>query len=97
MATIISPEASPEAKQCVCWRSDVATVEMETIGASALRRPSSCGTARNDVLAEYFLMQARNTDGVDTGMPGFFGSIRSLGVQAPLLGEWNRVRILVER
>jgi len=52
-------------EQCVCWRSNVATVEMETIGATPLRRPSSCQTARNDFLAEYFLMQARNTDGVE--------------------------------
>jgi len=54
---------------------------------------AACIYGLNDVLAEYFL-KASN-DGVEyVGMLGLFGAVFSLCVQAPLLGEWDRARIL---
>ena len=47
----------------------------------------------NDVLAEYFL-KASNDGAEYVGMLGLFGAAFSLCVQAPLLGEWDRARIL---
>ena len=40
-------------------------MEMEMIGATALRRPSSCRKAQYDVRAKYFLKQVRYKDGVE--------------------------------
>ena len=56
---------------------------------------AACIYGLNDVLAEYFLKQASSTDVEYVGMLGFFGSLFSLCVQAPLLGEWDRVRTLL--
>ena len=56
---------------------------------------AACIYGLNDVLAEYFLKQASSADVEYVGMLGFFGSLFSLCVQAPLLGEWDRVRTLL--
>lgn len=56
---------------------------------------AACIYGLNDVLAEYFLKQASNTDVEYVGMLGLFGSLFSLCVQAPLLGEWDRIRTLL--
>jgi drug/metabolite transporter (DMT)-like permease len=57
---------------------------------------AACIYGLNDVLAEYFLKQASNTDVEYIGMLGFFGSLFSLCVQAPFLGEWDRIRTLLQ-
>ena len=55
---------------------------------------AACIYGLNDVLAEYFL-KAGSDDGAEyVGMLGLFGAAFSLCVQAPLLGEWDRARIL---
>lgn len=56
---------------------------------------AACIYGLNDVLAEYFLKQASNTDVEYVGMLGLFGSLFSLCIQAPLLGEWDRIRTLL--
>ena len=54
---------------------------------------AACIYGLNDVLAEYFL-KAGNDGAEYVGMLGLFGAAFSLCVQAPLLGEWDRARIL---
>jgi hypothetical protein len=61
---------------------------------------AACVYGLNDVLAECFLKASDDDDddGAEyVGMIGLFSALFSFCIQAPLLGEWDRARILLGR
>jgi drug/metabolite transporter (DMT)-like permease len=62
-------------------------------GGDLLALAAACAYGLNDVLAER-LLKAGSCGAEYVGMIGLFGAAFSLCVQAPLLGEWDRARML---
>ncbi|KAL3776727.1 hypothetical protein ACHAW5_010650 [Stephanodiscus triporus] len=73
---------------------DVDDTVRTTAYGDLLALVAACIYGLNDVLAEYFLKAG--DDGAEyVGMLGLFGAVFSFCVQAPLLGEWDRARMLL--